>query len=867
MAKNPWMKRCAQGAVALALVAGLAPAAPAIASEGDAQASWSDALFRTSSAAYSPYSYTSSDASLLAESNLPSKFDLRDQNRVTSVKLQNPWGTCWGFSIIAASETSVLSAYAENGTEIDPLKLDLSERQLAYFAYTAIPESTSKSQAGEGYQIDPDVRAADPNAPFNAGGLLVYGTTVFASGTGPVVERGASIEDDGLVYKNDENAIVYNVIHDDGTITAETLYQGGSESDPLTEKGYLATHSDVKSMVPAYYAPSLPMAEGDETVKPATWSVDEKYRDVSSWELSESNILPDTRVFTEDGEWVGIDRNAINAWKGQLMDGKAVSIAFYADTSQPNQEGIAQYMNENTWAHFTYEPVGINHAVTVVGWDDDYAASNFGDGVHRPEGNGAWIVKNSWGAETGEFPNRSAWGVQDEDGESTGYFYISYYDRTISMAETFDFDLNPTDADEYEIDQYNYLIAGDTLENVYDAAAPEANVFTAESDQLVRNIACEITKPNTEVTYQLYLLGDDAASPTDGTLQLTRTETYEYGGYHRLLLDSADWIPMREGQRYSVVVTQRCKDDGKYYQSASMNEAKRTFTAEEREEFAAQLKKGYEAFMLAIYKQTLMINDPSLTEEEAEAIARESIKDPEIQAAIDEMVENAIVVQEKSGWVGIVNAGESWTGSTENGAITWTDWADVVADMKKEAASKAFDNFPIKSMSEIGDFASIDSLSSLDALIAQGQALLDSLVVSADGTDVAQGSKWATQAERDALASALDNARACLQLAGADWATVLASTTPAQGSVDDQVASMTSAVAVAKDGTKAAPSEPAADEGDQGDAGDNAAANGAASAFGQTGDMVPVAVVAAIAVLAALVLAVAIWKVRRRNQR
>ena len=40
---------------------------------------------------------------------LPSSYDLRDQGVVTPVKLQNPWGTCWGFSAIAASETSILS--------------------------------------------------------------------------------------------------------------------------------------------------------------------------------------------------------------------------------------------------------------------------------------------------------------------------------------------------------------------------------------------------------------------------------------------------------------------------------------------------------------------------------------------------------------------------------------------------------------------------------------------------------------------------------------------------------------------------------------------------------------------------------------
>lgn len=38
----------------------------------------------------------------------------------------------------------------------------------------------------------------------------------------------------------------------------------------------------------------------------------------------------------------------------------------------------------------------INHAVAIIGWDDNYDVSNFNEKM-RPSSNGAWIVKNSWG--------------------------------------------------------------------------------------------------------------------------------------------------------------------------------------------------------------------------------------------------------------------------------------------------------------------------------------------------------------------------------------------------------------------------------------------------------------------------------------
>lgn len=95
----------------------------------------------------------------------PSSFDLRDNGVVTPVKLQNPWGTCWGFAAIASSETSILSELKNNGQDYSASSpyYDLSERQLAWFAYSPIPDNDPNGQGGEG-QVHMNT---DPNAPFN----------------------------------------------------------------------------------------------------------------------------------------------------------------------------------------------------------------------------------------------------------------------------------------------------------------------------------------------------------------------------------------------------------------------------------------------------------------------------------------------------------------------------------------------------------------------------------------------------------------------------------------------------------------------------------------------------------------------------
>ena len=65
----------------------------------------------------------------------PAKFDLRDRGTVTPVRSQSPWGTCWSFATIAASENSILNSlglttdsYREKYGE----ELDLSEKHLAW---------------------------------------------------------------------------------------------------------------------------------------------------------------------------------------------------------------------------------------------------------------------------------------------------------------------------------------------------------------------------------------------------------------------------------------------------------------------------------------------------------------------------------------------------------------------------------------------------------------------------------------------------------------------------------------------------------------------------------------------------------------
>lgn len=55
-----------------------------------------------------------------------------------------------------------------------------------------------------------------------------------------------------------------------------------------------------------------------------------------------------------------------------------------------------KYYNNLTGAICTDSQATMDHAVVLIGWDDDYNKDNFNENC-RPQNNGAWIIKNSWG--------------------------------------------------------------------------------------------------------------------------------------------------------------------------------------------------------------------------------------------------------------------------------------------------------------------------------------------------------------------------------------------------------------------------------------------------------------------------------------
>ncbi|MCF0227178.1 MAG: hypothetical protein HUK28_07745, partial [Methanobrevibacter sp.] len=178
--------------------------------------------------------------------------------------------------------------------------------------------------------------------------------------------------------------------------------------------------------------------------------------------------------------------------------------------------------NYNTYGYYcNYQP-GINHAITIVGWDDNYSKDNF---RVAPPGDGAYIVKNSWGPYFG-------------DG---GYFYISYYDASLFQSG----DRNPTFTFVFNESQrfnrnYQYDISG--VSNFIYTNRNDVtyyNQFTSTTDDFLAAFS----------TYFLDNVNYEASIYVNNQLKTTKSGISNVG-YQTINLDEV--VPISKGDVFKV---------------------------------------------------------------------------------------------------------------------------------------------------------------------------------------------------------------------------------------------------------------------------------------------------------------------------
>ena len=115
----------------------------------------------------------------------------------------------------------------------------------------------------------------------------------------------------------------------------------------------------------------------------------------------------DENIHIRDAIFIEPRENATDndALKRAILKCGSVRLDFFSTMGEPEY-------NNKTFAYYQNRSSGVNHAVSVVGWDDNFSKDNF---LMTPPGDGAFIIKNSMGESEGD----------------NGFMYISYYDRSV----------------------------------------------------------------------------------------------------------------------------------------------------------------------------------------------------------------------------------------------------------------------------------------------------------------------------------------------------------------------------------------------------------------------------------------------------
>ncbi len=197
----------------------------------------------------------------------------------------------------------------------------------------------------------------------------------------------------------------------------------------------------------------------------------------------------------------------------------------------------SDYMNYETESYYSNTQNDSNHAINLIGWDDNYPKENFKEGL-RPSENGAFIVKNS--------------NLKNKEG---GYMYLSYEDTHAGWL---------CSAVENVEDKYNYG-------NVYnwDYHEPSlglplgsgetgitTSVYTTEyDDEYVSAVGVYTVSVDVKADVYVSTTASGNEEGFDDYTLVAEDVELDLPGMHTIKLDKDKYIPLgKAGSRYCVRV-------------------------------------------------------------------------------------------------------------------------------------------------------------------------------------------------------------------------------------------------------------------------------------------------------------------------
>ena len=328
------------------------------------------------------------------------------------------------------------------------------------------------------------INEAGFNRDVGNGGLLVVGLAYLTNGQGAVLEQ-------DMPFKNEEKKISL------------------SEID-----------KDVNTIVNDYY--NFP-------------TVHKEYeRDTSGNTISVKYKKPNGSLYTES-ELEAV-RNMI---KKHLVENGAIASMtggnyreYYNDSNA--FRATAYNCNTNTRIR--------DHAITIVGWDDNYPKENFGDG-RMPSTDGAYIVLNSYG----------------ETSFDGGYLYISYEDFFI-------------EEELYGIESTGNIDYDNLYQNDYYGGIYRIGLDTQLTGSIGTSYDRDKTKEETlesigvnlsnYANIEIYVNPEDSSFATSKLVKVAETTEVLTPGFHRVDITPIELI----GESFAIVVKQKSESGGFYFQ-------------------------------------------------------------------------------------------------------------------------------------------------------------------------------------------------------------------------------------------------------------------------------------------------------------
>ena len=225
-------------------------------------------------------------------------------------------------------------------------------------------------------------------------------------------------------------------------------------------------------------------------------------------------LLTNSRLICSDNT-----QNYKDQIKQAIFDNGSVFATYYDQSNY--------YGNKNSY----YNPDKINilnHAISIVGWDDNFDKTNFNS---QPTENGAWLIKNSWGPGFG----------------NSGYFWMSYEESSLGYVYSFDFTKND------HLGIYQYDGTQNPLCNASITCTNIADVYKVTEDK--ENLtAVSIGSKSIGVPYKLkiYTNLQNPNDPLSGTPEIEQEETIQNVGMNYVQLDKE--VSLQNGTYYAIVI-------------------------------------------------------------------------------------------------------------------------------------------------------------------------------------------------------------------------------------------------------------------------------------------------------------------------